>query len=106
MLWRSVDVSLREYSFFVEGLGLQDGRIEPVARLVDDVPTLQLMQAAEEGNVVSVSRVQLITAPSKNNHGRYAMEVLSEIRIVPGTEDKPVYEFLTEDGRLYTSARV
>ncbi|WP_338444654.1 hypothetical protein QCL51_06815 [Pseudomonas sp. LTR0] len=104
MLWKSVDVSLRAYSFLVEGVGLQDGRIGPVAHLVDDVPTLQMMQSAETNNLVNVSKIHLITPPSKNDHGKYFMEVLAEIRIVPGTEEKPVYEFLTEDGRLYTSA--
>jgi len=104
MLWKSVDVSLRAYSFLVEGIGLQDGRIEPVAHLVDDVPTLQKMQSAETANLVNVSKIHLITPPSKNDHGKYSMEVLSEIRVVAGTEEKPIYEFLTEGGRLYTSA--
>ncbi|MNJ29343.1 hypothetical protein D3C77_239050 [compost metagenome] len=105
MLWNSVDISLREYSFLVEGMGLQDGRFEPVAHLVDDVPTLQLMQSAEKANLLNVSKIHLITPPSRNNHGRYAMEVLAEIRIVPGTEERPVYEFLTEEGRIYSCAR-
>ncbi|WEL57506.1 hypothetical protein PZ739_10235 [Pseudomonas kermanshahensis] len=104
MLWKSVDVSLRAYSFLVEGMGLQDGRIEPVAHLVDDVPTLQMMQSAETANLVNVSKIHLITPPSKNHHGKYSMEVLAEIRVVAGTEEKPVYEFLTEGGHLYTSA--
>lgn len=104
MLWKSVDVSLRAYSFLVEGMGLQDGRIGPVAHLVDDVPTLQMMQSAETSNLVNVSKIHLITPPSKNEHGKYSMEVLAEIRILAGTEEKPVYEFLTEGGRLYTSA--
>ncbi|QPG63836.1 hypothetical protein HFV04_003425 [Pseudomonas sp. BIGb0427] len=99
-----MDVSLREYSFLVEGMGLQDGRLEAVAHLVDDVPTLQVMQSAEKLNLLNVSKIHLITPPSRNNHGRYAMEVLAEIRVVPGTEERPVYEFLTEDGRIYSSA--
>ncbi|USS54301.1 hypothetical protein [Pseudomonas kermanshahensis] len=106
LLWKSVDVSLCEYSFLIEGVGFQDGRIGPVARHVADVHTLQRMQAAEEGNLLSIYRVQLIAPPSMNNHGRYSMDVLAEIRIVPGTEERPVYEFLTEDGQLYSSARL
>jgi hypothetical protein len=103
MLWKSVDVSLRAYSFLVEGMGLQDGRFEQMAHLVDDVPTLQRMQSAETINLFNVSKIHLITPPSRNDHGKYTMEVLAEIRVVAGTEEKPVYEFLTEDGRLYTS---
>lgn len=106
LLWRSVDVSLCEYSFLIEGVGFQDGRVRPVTRHVADVHTLQRMQAAEEGNLLSIYRVQLIAPPSMNNHGRYSMDVLAEIRIVPGTEERPVYEFLTEDGQLYSSARL
>ena len=106
LLWKSVDVSLCEYSFLIEGVGFQDGRIGPVTRHVADVHTLQRMQAAEEGNLLSIYRVQLIAPPSMNNHGRYSMDVLAEIRIVPGTEERPVYEFLTEDGQLYSSARL
>ncbi|AOX08766.1 hypothetical protein Q5O_10315 [Pseudomonas putida JB] len=106
MLWKSVDVSLRAYSFLVEGMGLQDGRFGLVAHLVDDVPTLQMMQSAETINLLNVSKIHLITPPSRNDHGKYSMEVLAEIRVVAGTEEKPVYEFLTEDGRLYTSAQM
>lgn len=105
LLWGSVDVSLCEYSFLIEGVGLQDGRIGPVTRHVADVSTLQLIQGAEKGILLMIDKVQLITPPSMNNQGRYVMDVLAEIRIVPGTEVKPVYEFLTEDGRVYTSAR-
>lgn len=105
MLWRSVDISRCEYSFLIEGMGLEDGCIGPVAHLVTDVTSIQMMRAAEAGNFLSVSKIHLIQSPAKNNQGSYTMEPLSEIRIQAGTEENPVYEFVTDVGRIYTSAR-
>ncbi|PVZ42505.1 hypothetical protein N430_01118 [Pseudomonas sp. CC120222-01a] len=105
MLWRTVDISRCEYSFLIEGMGLEDGCIGPVAHLVTDVPTVQKMRNAEIGNFLSVSKIHLITPSDKNRHGSYAMELLSEIRMQPGTEARPVYEFVTQNGHIYSSAR-
>lgn len=105
MLWRSVDISRCEYSFLIEGMGWEDGCIGPVAHLVTDVSTIQMMRAAEVGNFLSVSKIHLIQPPATNNQGSYTMEPLSDIRIQAGTERNPVYEFVTDVGRIYTSAR-
>ena len=105
MLWRSVDISRCEYSFLIEGMGIEDGSIGPVAHLVTDVPTVQMMQTAELGSFLSVSKIHLITPSDKNGGGSYAMELLSEIRIQAGTESRPVYEFITHGGQVYSSAR-
>jgi hypothetical protein len=105
MLWRSVDISRCEYTFLIEGMGWEDGCIGPVAHLVTDVSTIQMMRAAEVGNFLSVSKIHLIQPPAKNNQGSYTMEPLSDIRIQAGTERNPVYEFVTDVGRIYTSAR-
>ena len=105
MLWRSVDISRCEYSFLIEGMGWEDGCIGPVAHLVTDVSTIQMMRAAEVGNFLSVSKIHLIQPPATNNQGSYTMEPLSDIQIQAGTERSPVYEFVTDVGRIYTSAR-
>lgn len=105
MLWRSVDISRCEYSFLIEGMGWEDGCIGPVAHLVTDVSTIQMMRAAEVGNFLSVSKIHLIQPPATNNQGSYTMEPLSDIRVQAGTERNPVYEFVTDVGRIYTSAR-
>ncbi|NIF29334.1 hypothetical protein F3J44_23580 [Pantoea sp. Tr-811] len=105
MLWRSVDISRCEYSFLIEGMGIEDGCIGPIAHLVNDVPTVQMMQTAELGNFLSVSKIHIITPSEKNGRGSYAMELLSEIRIQAGTESRPVYEFITQGGEVYSSAR-
>ena len=105
MLWRSVDISRCEYSFLIEGMGWEDGCIGPVAHLVTDVSTIQMMRAAEVGNFLSVSKIHLIQPPATNNQGSYTMEPLSDIRIQAGTDRNPVYEFVTDVGRIYTSAR-
>lgn len=105
MLWRSVDISRCEYSFLIEGMGWEDGCIGPVAHLVTDVSTIQMMRAAEVGNFLNVSKIHLIQPPATNNQGSYTMEPLSDIRIQAGTERNPVYEFVTDLGRIYTSAR-
>lgn len=105
MLWRSVDISRCEYSFLIEGMGIEDGCIGPIAHLVKDVPTVQMMQTAELGNFLSVSKIHLITPSEKNGGGSYAMELLSEIRVQAGTESRPVYEFITQGGQVYSTAR-
>ncbi len=103
MLWNSADISQCEYSFLVEGVGLEDGAIGPVAHVVSDVATLQMMRAGEQGNFLIVSNVHIILSPAKSKKGSYAMELLSEIRIQGGTESSPVYEFITKAGEVYTS---
>ncbi|MGO3986495.1 hypothetical protein ABI582_19200 [Pseudomonas sp. SAS7] len=105
MLWRTVDISRCEYLFLLEGMGIEDGCIGPVAHYVTDVPTVQKMRSAELGNFLSVSKIHLITPPEKNQHGSYVMELLSEIRILGDTGARPVYEFVTNDGRIYSSDR-
>ncbi|MFJ4456004.1 hypothetical protein ACIP1G_19250 [Pseudomonas sp. NPDC089392] len=104
MLWNSVDISRCEYSFLIEGMGLEDGDIGPVAHVVSDVASLQMMRSAERGNFLSVSNIHIILSPGKREQGAYAMELLSEIRIQAGTADNPVYEFVTSEGHVYTSA--
>jgi hypothetical protein len=105
MLWKSVDISRCEYSFLIEGMGLEDGGFSPVAHLVTDVETVQMMRAAEQGEFLIVTNIHLILPPTKREQGAYAMELLSEIRIQAGTEENPVYEFITGTGHIYTSAR-
>lgn len=100
-----MDISRCEYSFLIEGMGLEDGAFGPVAHLVTDVETVQMMRAAEQGEFMIVTNIHLILPPPKREHGSYAMELLSEIRIQPGTEENPVYEFITGTGHIYTSAR-
>ncbi|WP_449636756.1 hypothetical protein [Pseudomonas sp.] len=104
MLWRSIDISRCEYSFLIEGMGLEDGRIGPVAHLVTDVETVQMMRSSEEGNFLIVNNIHLILPSAKSNQGSYTMELLSEIRIQAGTEGNPIYEFVTGEGYVYTSA--
>lgn len=100
-----MDISRCEYSFLVEGMGLEDGDFRPVAHLVTDVETVQMMREAEQGEFLIVTNIHLILPPAKREQGAYAMELLSEIRIQPGTEENPVYEFITGTGHIYTSAR-
>lgn len=104
MLWSSVDISRCKYSFLIEGMGIEDGGIGPVAYVVSDVATLQMMRVAEQGNFLSVSNIHLILSPAKSEQGSYAMELLSEIRVQAGTVENPVYEFVTSAGHVYTSA--
>ena len=85
-----MDISLCEYSFLIEGMGLEDGDLNPVAHLVTDVETVQMMRAAEQGEFMIVTNIHLILPPTKRKRGSYAMERLSEIRIQPGTEANPV----------------
>lgn len=103
--WNTVSLNCCSYSFLIEGIGLGEDGIGPVAKLVSDVRTVQ--EACNGGNpgFMYVNHVQLITSPLMNDQRGWAMEVLAEIRLQPGTEARPVYEFVTEAGRVYTSVR-
>lgn len=104
MLWKSVELNPVSYYFLIEGCGLVDGRFGPWVRLVSDVNELELLCAGEGLEALSVNQIQLIAPASMTKRAGVSMELLSEIRIQPGTESRPVYEFITKAGQVFTSA--
>ncbi|RAI64747.1 hypothetical protein DOZ80_25085 [Pseudomonas fluorescens] len=104
LLWKSVELNPVSYYFLVEGCGLVDGRFGPWVRLVSDVKELDLLCAGEGLEELSVNQIQLLAPASMTKRAGVSMELLSEIRIQPGTESRPVYEFITKTGQLFTSA--
>lgn len=104
LLWKSVELNPVSYYFLVEGCGLVDGRFGPWVRLVSDVKELDLLCTGEGLEALSVNQVQLLAPASMTKRAGVSMELLSEIRIKPGTESSPVYEFITKAGQLFESA--
>lgn len=104
LLWKSVELNPVNYYFLVEGCGLVDGRFGPWVRLVSDVKELDLLCTGERPEALSVNQVQLLAPASMTKRAGVSMELLSEIRIKPGTESSPVYEFITKAGQLFESA--
>ncbi|WP_434588902.1 hypothetical protein J3Q09_14375 [Pseudomonas sp. R4-83] len=104
LLWKSVELNPVSYYFLVEGCGLVDGRFGPWVRLVSDVKELDLLCTGEGVEALSVNQVQLLAPASMTKRPGVSMELLSEIRIKPGTESNPIYEFITKAGQLFESA--
>lgn len=104
LLWKSASLNPDSYYFVVEGYGLVDGCFGPWVRLVSDVKELDLLCAGLGVEALNVNHVQLLAPPSMTKRMWVSMELLSEIRIQPGTESSPVYEFITKTGQLFTSA--
>ena len=105
LLWNSVNLNPVEYYFVVEGSGLVDGCFGPSVRLVSGVEQVDSLCKGDAAEFLSVNRIQLIAPPSMTNLKEYSMQLLSEIRIKEGSESKPIYEFVTHDGRVFSSAR-
>lgn len=105
LLWKAVELDPVSYYFLVEGCGLVDGCFGPWVRMVSDVEELDLLCTGEGGVALSVNKIQLLAPPSMTKRSGLSMELLSEIRIQPGTEKSPVFEFVTETGRIYTSGQ-
>jgi len=105
LFWDTVNLSRCNFSFLIEGMGFDEDCIGPIARLVSDVEIVKAAYNCDSSVFMHVNKVHLITSPMMNAQTGYVMEVLAEIRLQPGTEAHPVYEFVTDAGRIYTSAR-
>lgn len=105
LLWKSVDLTPNQYSFFVEGIGFFDGVLGPSARLVCDAASVKNIFTSGDSEFLAVTRVYLISPPWMNRQHERLMEPLSEIRLQSSDKEPPVYEFVTEGGQTYTSVR-
>lgn len=105
LFWNSVNLNPLEYYFVVEGSGLVDGCFGPSVRLVSGVEQVDSLCKGQAAEFLSVNRIQLIAPPSMTNLKEFSMQLLSEIRIKEGSESNPVYEFVTPEGQVYSSAR-
>ncbi|WP_150783471.1 hypothetical protein [Pseudomonas fluorescens] len=105
LLWKSVDLTPNQYSFFVEGVGFFDGVPGPSARLVCDAEWVQNIFTSGDSEFLAVTRVYLISPPWMNRQHERLMEPLSDIRLKSSDKEPPVYEFVTEGGQTYTSIR-
>lgn len=105
LLWNSASLKPENYYFIVEGCGLVDGCIGPSVRLVSSVQEVDCLCRGDAVDFLSVNKVHLLAPPSMTKQSEFSMQLLSEIRIQKGSQPNPVYEFVTRDGQVYSSAR-
>lgn len=105
MFWNSVSLNPDCYYFVVEGCGLVDGALGPSVRLVSSVEVIDSLCKGDALEFLNVNRIQLMAPPSMTKQNEFSMQVLSEIRIQEGSQPHPIYEFVTRDGKVYSSAR-
>lgn len=103
LLWKSVDLSHNQYSFLIEGVGFFDGTPGPSMRLVSDAESVQAICSSGDSEFHAVTRVYLISPPWMNRQSERLMEPLSEIRLQSSDKERPIYEFVTMAGQIYTS---
>lgn len=106
LLWNSANLNPESYYFIVEGSGLVGGRLGPSMRLVSSVEVVDSLCKGDAIDFLSVNKIYLLAPASITEQNELSMQLLSEIRIQEGSQPKPVYEFVTRDGKVYSSARV
>ena len=105
LLWNSASLNPDSYYFVIEGCGLVDGCFGPSVRLVSSVEEVDSLCTGGAVDFLSVNKVQLIAPPSMTKQTEFSMQLLAEIRVKDGSEENPIYEFVTRDGHIYSSAR-
>lgn len=105
LLWSSIQLNPTDCYFLVEGCGLVDGCFGPWVRLLSNVNELDSLCKGGSAEAHSITQVQLLAPAVMTQRSGLSVELLSEIRIQPGTESSPVYEFVTKSGHVYTCAR-
>ena len=105
LFWSSIELNPADCYFLVEGCGLVDGCFGPWVRLLSNVKELDSLCKGESVEAHSITQVQLLAPAVMTKRSGLSVELLSEIRIQPGTECSPVYEFVTKFGQVYTCAR-
>ena len=105
LLWKAVELNPASYYFLVEGCGLVDGCFGPSVRLLSSVEVVDSLCKGGTAEFLSVNKIQLMAPPSMTKQNEFSMQVLSEIRIQKGSQPNPIYEFVTRDGQVYSSAR-
>ena len=105
LLWRSAGLNPDSYYFVVEGCGVVDGCFGPWVRIVSNVEEVDSLCKGSRPEALSVNKIQLVAPPSMTRSSEFSMQLLSEIRIKEGSEPRPIYEFVTHDGQVYSSAR-
>ena len=93
------------YYFVVEGCGLIDGCFGPWVRIVSKVEEVDTLCKGGTPEALSVNKIQLVAPPSMTHRSEFSMQLLSEIRIKPGSQPRPIYEFVTHDGHVYSNQR-
>ena len=105
LLWKSACLNRDSYYFVVEGCGLVDGAFGPWVRLVSSVDEVDSLCRGGQVDALNVNKIQLLAPPAMTKQSGFSMQPLSEIRIKEGSAASPVYEFVTQNGQIYSSSR-
>lgn len=105
LLWKSASLNPDNYYFVVEGCGLVDGAFGPWVRLVSSVDEVDSLCRGGQVDTLSVNKIQLLAPPAMTKQSGFSMQPLSEIRIKEGSAASPIYEFVTQNGEIYSSTR-
>lgn len=105
LFWKSIDLSNCTYAFLVEGVGLTGGALGPTAHLVSDMAMVKTLWEVGCLEMMDIHHIYVIPPRSLRKTG-CLMEPLSEIRMLSGSGRDPVYEFITDTGRIFTSDQV
>lgn len=105
LLWTSASLNPDSYYFVVEGCGLVDGSFGPWVRLVSSVDEVDSLCRGGQVDTLRVNKIQLLAPPEMTKQSGFSMHPLSEIRIKEGSAVNPVYEFLTQNGQIYSSTK-
>ena len=105
MLWNSASLNPEGYYFVIKGCGLVDGCFGTSVQMVSSVEQVESLRNRYAVDFLSVNKVQLIAPPSMTKQTEFSMQLLAEIRVKDGSEENPIYEFVTRDGHIYSSAR-
>ncbi len=105
LLWKSASLNPDSCYFVVEGCGLVDGAFGPWIRLVSSVDEVDSLCRGGQVDTLRVNKIQLLAPPEMTKQSGFSMHPLSEIRIKEGSAVSPVYEFVTQNGQIYSSTK-
>lgn len=102
LFWSSINLTRCDFTFLVEGVGLDGDALGPTTHLVSDVATVKSLWEKGSPDLLSVHHIYVIPPQSLRQKG-CSIASLSEIRMREGSELSPVYEFVTDTGHVFSS---
>ncbi|MNG39636.1 hypothetical protein D3C84_1278130 [compost metagenome] len=72
---------------------------------MSSVDEVEFLCKGGQVDTLNVNKIQMLAPPAMTKQSGFSMQPLSEIRIKEGSEARPIYEFVTQNGQIYSSAR-
>jgi len=103
LFWNRIRLDRSRYSFLIEGVGLDEDGIGPIARFFSDIALVQRVCNGESSDFLQVNKIHLLAPPVLTEKPSFVLEPLSEIRLISDCEQRPKFEFVTDSGEVYLS---